>query len=171
MINSAWESGQLIEWNRCCIVIHARFLYMSGEEKSVSSYCFPLLDNSVEFSVQTKNSPDGFNTLRLRQNMRHVEGSIFKLIFLNENYWILIEYSQQFALNGPIKQYASIGSDNGLATSHYLNKCGLHIASWGIYRHTSNIRRTSVGNQIVDHSDVVGASPVGAAPTTSSSPT
>ena len=36
------------------------------------------------------------------------------------------------------------------------------------YRKVSNISRTLVGNQIVDHSDVVGASPVGAAPTTSS---
>ena len=36
------------------------------------------------------------------------------------------------------------------------------------YRKTSNIRRTLVGNQIVDNSDVVGASPVDAAPTTSS---
>ena len=37
-----------------------------------------------------------------------------------------------------------------------------------IYRQVSNVRRTLVGNEIVDHSDVVGASPVGAAPTTSS---
>ena len=37
-----------------------------------------------------------------------------------------------------------------------------------IYRKTSNISRTLVGNKIVDNSDVVGASPVGAAPTTSS---
>ena len=37
-----------------------------------------------------------------------------------------------------------------------------------IYRQVSDIRRTLVGNQIVDHSDVVGASPVDAAPTTSS---
>ena len=37
-----------------------------------------------------------------------------------------------------------------------------------INRKTSNIRGTLVGNNIVDHSDVVGASPVGAAPTTSS---
>ena len=37
-----------------------------------------------------------------------------------------------------------------------------------IYRKTSNIRRTLVGNMIVDNSDVVGAAPVGAAPTTSS---
>ena len=35
-------------------------------------------------------------------------------------------------------------------------------------RQTSNIRRTLVANKIVDHSDVVGASPVGAAPTTPS---
>ena len=38
----------------------------------------------------------------------------------------------------------------------------------GAYRQVSNIRRTLVCNKIVDHSDVVGASPVGAAPTTSS---
>ena len=37
-----------------------------------------------------------------------------------------------------------------------------------MYRKTSNISRTFVGNKIVDNSDVVGASPVGAAPTTSS---
>ena len=37
-----------------------------------------------------------------------------------------------------------------------------------IYRQVSNIRRTLVGNKIVDHSDAGGASPVGAAPTTSS---
>ena len=36
------------------------------------------------------------------------------------------------------------------------------------YRQISNIRRTLAGNKIVDHADVVGASPVGAAPTTSS---
>ena len=39
------------------------------------------------------------------------------------------------------------------------------------YRQISNIRRTLIGNKTVDHSDVVGASPVGAAPTTSSSST
>ena len=37
-----------------------------------------------------------------------------------------------------------------------------------IYRQTCDISRTLVGNKIVDHSDAVGASPVGAAPTTSS---
>ena len=37
-----------------------------------------------------------------------------------------------------------------------------------VYSETSNIRHTLVGNKIVDLSDVVGALPVGAAPTTSS---
>ena len=36
------------------------------------------------------------------------------------------------------------------------------------YRKTSNISHTSVGDEIVDNSDVIGASPVGAAPATSS---
>ena len=36
------------------------------------------------------------------------------------------------------------------------------------YRQVPNISHTFVGNKIVDHSDVVGASPVGAGPATSS---
>ena len=36
-----------------------------------------------------------------------------------------------------------------------------------VYHQTSNIKRT-LANKIVDHLDVVGASPVGAAPTESS---
>ena len=36
------------------------------------------------------------------------------------------------------------------------------------YRHISNIIRTLVGIKYFGHSDVVGASPIGAAPTTSS---
>ena len=36
------------------------------------------------------------------------------------------------------------------------------------YRQTSNISNSLVGNKLADHSDVVEASPVGAAPTTSS---
>ena len=43
----------------------------------------------------------------------------------------------------------------------------LHTQTEYKYRQVSNIRRT-LGNKNVDHSDVVGASLVGAAPTTSS---
>ena len=52
---------------------------------------------------------------------------------------------------------------------HWCVKC---LQSWHlrtmVYRQISNIRHTLVGNKLVDHSDVVGASPVGAAPTKSS---
>ena len=40
----------------------------------------------------------------------------------------------------------------------------------GLYSQISNISYTLVGNKIVDHSDVVGASPVNTAPTTSFPP-
>ena len=44
----------------------------------------------------------------------------------------------------------------------------LAVQIYDDYRQTSNISRTLIGDIIVDNSDVVGASPVGAAPTTSS---
>ena len=43
----------------------------------------------------------------------------------------------------------------------------LMIAAHNNYRETSNIRR-ALGKKLIDHSDVVGALPVGTAPTTSS---
>ena len=61
-----------------------------------------------------------------------------------------------------------------LANSHpNLNEEVVEVWEWAfniinIVRQKSNISRTLVGNKIVDYSDVVGASPVGAAPTTSS---
>ena len=36
------------------------------------------------------------------------------------------------------------------------------------FRQTSNISHILIGNKLFDYSDVIGASPVGAAPTTSS---
>ena len=44
-------------------------------------------------------------------------------------------------------------------------KCTVYLMIYT--RQTSNIRRTLVGNIIIDHSDVVGAAPTGDAPTTS----
>ena len=54
-------------------------------------------------------------------------------------------------------------------TSKALWFTGLLVLAWEeTYRQVSNIRCILTGYKIVDHSDVVGASPVGAAPTTSS---
>ena len=51
----------------------------------------------------------------------------------------------------------------------------MHKNEWPLlywnYRETSDISRTWVDNKFADHPDVVWASPVGAAPTTSSFPT
>ena len=54
-------------------------------------------------------------------------------------------------------------------TVHCLkNKLKLNNGHKRVYRLVSNIRRSFVGDKIVDHSDVVGASPVGSAPSPSS---
>ena len=42
------------------------------------------------------------NSLRPRRNRRHFADDIFKCIFLNENVWILIEFSPKFVPKGPI---------------------------------------------------------------------
>ena len=58
---------------------------------------------------------------------------------------------------------------DGLAPS--LTKLSTMTKYWttiSMYRKTPNVSRTFVGSKIVDNADVVGASPVGAAPTTSS---
>ena len=58
-------------------------------------------------------------------------------------------------------------NNNRFVISTYI--IGLKIYFFYVeYCQVSNIRYTLVGNWIVDHSDVVGASPASAAPTTSS---
>ena len=59
---------------------------------------------------------------------------------------------------------ASLGL-NGLT---FFNLICFDTVSICKYRQISNINHTSVDNKIIDHSDVVGTSPAGAAPTTSS---
>ena len=51
---------------------------------------------------------------------------------------------------------------------HFLDRKLSYCGSNFIYRKVSNISHTLVGTKIVDQSDVVGASPVGATPNTSS---
>ena len=71
-------------------------------------------------------------------------------------------------LNGALP-YLSKCRDINLNASLKNQNAGVKTFLWEkIYRQSSNIRRALVGIEIVDHSDVVGASPVGAAPTTSS---
>ena len=69
--------------------------------------------------------------------------------------------------SNPVRYQSKIPNYNK-NTSLIYNKAWAVGVCPGIYRQTSNISHTLVDNKIVDHSDVVGASPVGAAPTTSS---
>ena len=85
-----------------------------------------------------------------------------KCIFSNENYRIPIPNFTEICSQDSNWQKASIVSGNGLLHELIL----IHFTD--TYRKTSNISRTLIGSKIVDNSDVVGASPVGAAPTTSS---
>ena len=74
------------------------------------------------------------------------------------------------------KNYAPLFDEKGELPA-WIWLCGLRTANqplycqieylW-MYRQISNIRRSLISNKIVDHMDAVGASPVGAAPTTSS---
>ena len=78
--------------------------------------------------------------------------------FINEH--VLLIYSGAIICNS-FEVWASVD---------FIYKCPIfkRVAVGLDYRKTSYISRTSVGDEIVDNSDVVGASPVGAAPTTSS---
>ena len=75
---------------------------------------------------------------------------------------ILYIFIQENAYGNVVRKLAGI-----LSRPQYVNwlapgRCDTN------YRQPSNIKRTLVDNKIVDHSDVVGAPPVCAAPTTSS---
>ena len=106
---------------------------------------------------------------------------IFECIFLNEDYCILIKDGLKNVPMGPIKNPSALLLVMAWQSWHrtglkplcdlmLMVLCDTIWRHWAIinYRQTSNIRCTLVENKIVDHSDVVGASPVGAAPTTSS---
>ena len=74
------------------------------------------------------------------------------------------EASDMYKL-GTVSRLAIIATD---ALAPRVTKPSTAMKAYSIYHKVSNIRRTLVGNKIVNHSDVVEASPVGAALTASS---
>ena len=60
------------------------------------------------------------------------------------------------------------GASGGISECPNVKPGDCVILKDAIHRRTSNMRRTWVGNKVADDSDVVGASPDGAAPNTSS---
>ena len=61
-----------------------------------------------KYSVLYRIPPEPINTLRLKQNGRYFADDIFRYIFLNENVWILIKISLQFAPKGPINNIPAL---------------------------------------------------------------
>ena len=103
------------------------------------------------------------------QNGRHFANDIFKYISMNEMFRIAIRISLMFVPDGPIDNTAA------LVKAMAWRRTGdkplpepMLTQFTDAYRPTSNIRGTRLGNKFADHSDVVGASPVGVTPTTSS---
>ena len=91
------------------------------------------------------------------QQCDHVDIHIFQEINLPDTHCVL----QVFVLVRHIPQQYIKTETEALAHGQLWN----HIDN---YRKISKISGTLLGYEIIDHSDVVGASPVGAAPTTSS---
>ena len=89
---------------------------------------------------------------------------IFQVIFCREKYCILIQISLYFVSKDP--------TDDDSTFIQVIARCWLGDElppePMMNYSKTFNISCTLSGNKIVDNSDVVGASSVGAAPTTSS---
>ena len=132
------------------------------------------------------------NTLQPTQNGRHFADNTFKRIFLNESARISIKISLKFVPEGTINNIPALVQimawrrpgdkplSEPMVVRFLAHICITHVPILvtqvshnsyrpsDTYRQVSNIRRTLVGIKIVDNSDVVGASPVGAVPTTSS---
>ena len=93
------------------------------------------------------------------------------LVFINDDFSPCISMKQQKWNYLHVSEYAC---DNEYCKSRPQKKYikyekNPNICYYGFkHRETSYIRCTLEGKKLVDHSDVVGASPVGAAPTTSS---
>ena len=91
--------------------------------------------------------------------------------WITVNHWFQIPYGQCFFLNRNFDQRTQKISNKTFQSHVYystflLRKYRLWRVIWSYpqYCQTSNVRCTLIGNKIVDHSDVVGALPVGAAP-------
>ena len=80
-------------------------IFCSSRTLSSLSEHLPSIDLSdIKPSALSKQPP--LNTLR--QNGRHFPDDIFKLIFLNENVWILMNISLQFVSKGPINNIPTL---------------------------------------------------------------
>ena len=107
---------------------------------------------------------------RNREHWQHIPGNIHVYLFwLVSNCYLNIYFTvgSYWIHAAQLSIFIMLASLLHLGQSYHCPSTNEATLKW-IYRQVSNIRCTLVGNKIVDHSDVVRTSPVGAAPTTSS---
>ena len=80
----------------------------------------------------------------------------------------MVIHAVKWAGQAVVVSCSHVGDGPSLAYLKHISLRSISLRISDTHRHISNISHTLVGNKIVYHSDVVGASPVGAAPTTSS---
>ena len=103
--------GQGAAWN--LEMVSSRFsqvspIYFSRQMTSRKFGPCDLVMPRGMFSRAPYTDTDCFNTLRPRQNGRHIPDGIFKWIFLNENFWLSINISLKFVPRGPIKNIPTL---------------------------------------------------------------
>ena len=117
-----WKDCLYVETGTWCITSseHQQLLYLTVQmhSKTNASIVFNMLYHDLYSELY-------LDTLRPRQNGRHVAKDIFKHIFLNEIYCIFILISLKYAPKVRIISMRAFDSDDVFeqATSHYLNQC------------------------------------------------
>ena len=163
-----YKSGLIDEWNGTKEV--------SALAHHILWYCISVFEHVWIFEIKPYTSAAALRTRTLRQKVRN--GCCTSNRILNS---ILAKYVLSMITIIQLSSRVGIKQGRGMGVSQpwwrHTRITGRMIpitvsstacSAWKQrYCKVSNIRHTLVGNKIVDHSDVVGASPVGAAPTTS----
>ena len=138
-----------------------------GEMITLKQYLEPYGHKFVSFSTVPVNfGLQQENDTRLR---------MINTCFHSGNWINIISNSMEHSISRRLLGMTSSGQSCllGITSSQSnfvdnMSNCALKGSSFYIYRQTSSMSCTLVGNKLVDHSDVVGASLVCATPTTSS---
>ena len=84
--------------NYCVLIQISLYFFLQG----------PINNESVLVDVIDQATSHCLNTLRPRQNGRHLPDDIFKWIFLNENVWISIKISLKIVPKGPVNDIPAL---------------------------------------------------------------
>ena len=102
---SAWQIGPFCQDT---LDIHAAVIICSVWTPFVAQAHFTSFNiSAMQYIHIVAFVLNEFNTLRPRQNGRHV-ADIFKCIFLNENVWTSIQISLKFVPKGPIDNISAL---------------------------------------------------------------